>query len=611
MADFRVITILPPQPIQGITQPHNIAGNQAGQTTTVSHLQVGSILSGFIINRDNSGNPILRTEKGDIAFASNFFLKIGSEITIRIENSAGNNLAHILTVNGQPPEIAVQQSSFAQEPEVIVSKNLRQATQFSPTQTGENKLAETPVIIVKGNIITAPANSTSPLPNDTQLTLKVINIEPAASNSNPTQTSNVDAGATAKQSVNLTNSPLPTPPANQQATTSAPTPMPYAAYARFVHTTPTINETTTDTATGNKIAVSSTLPQPSQIPTPVTTQNTNTSQEAPLQQPKAIQPQIGQQIIASIISSEPNGESIAQTPIGLIRLQTQTVMPTNSHITFEISEITTPDILENENNVAMAGTNTTTSPAPLTQLARNPSAFGNIFSLLSGLGRSEALNFIEKNIPTIGLSANSTNIHEQNSAHNIISPLFSFIAAVKEGDFRAWLGRANVRWLENNGHENLLKKAEGEFLNIAKQFVEAPAQQWQSLFFPIAVDGELQQLRLFVKRDRKHKEQDEKKTREEDTRFVLEMELSQLGEMQMDGFVRRSTDTENVQFDLIIRSYTELSSDIQKDILNIYNDMGRLTGYNGSVGFQAVKDFPVNPMEDILAMNGEHKGIEV
>ncbi len=616
MADLRVITILPPQPVQGATQSHALSGNQAGQILA-GNLPVGSILSGFIINRDSNGNPILRSDKGDITFSSNFFLKIGSEITIRIENTAGNTLAHILSVNGQPPEIAVQQSSFAQEPEVIVSENLRSGTQQASgqqqTQSVTPNTEQTPAIIIKGTIITpapqpAAQERNNPaaqsLPNDTQLTLKIINVElPPATQQNTTKAIPVNTASIAiGGNINNTAS-LQQPLAGQQPSPNPQSPLPYSAYSRFVNAPPVISENAGNAiSSGDKIITvePKTAPQHTSVVT-----DSNIPQ--PARQILQNIPQTGSQIIASVLSNEPNGETILQTPVGLIRLQTETPIPPHSNITIEISEINMPDNLPhtagNITNVA----NQSASPTPLTQLARSPSAFGDIFSLLSELGTNDALNFLGKNIPSINLNPTNSYGHSQLESPNIFAPLLSFIAGIKEGDFRSWLGRANARWLENNGHENLLKKAEGEFMAIARQFTEPAAHQWQSLFFPIAVDGELQQLRLFVKRDRKQKEEGSKKTSEEDTRFVLEVDLSQLGAMQMDGFVRRASNSENILFDLVIRSHNALSSEAQKDILNIYNDMGELTGYNGSIVFQAGRDFPVNPMEEIIS--GNHSGV--
>ncbi|MEQ1789845.1 MAG: hypothetical protein ABL857_05315, partial [Rickettsiales bacterium] len=592
MSDLRLITILPPQPVQA-AQHQPQAGNQSAQTGIAS-FHAGSVLSGFIINRDIGGNPILRTDSGDITFSSNFFLKIGSEITIRIEHLAGSNSAHILSVNGQPPEVAALRSGLSNSPEVIVSENLRSGNQSTNTpQTTNNSgnispapSSPLPIITVTGTIIsplTTPpnsaantsnilANNTTPqaaqsLPNGSQLSLKIISIAvpPAPTTNTVAATTPLPATVTSAPSSTViipTNippanipkpdsTPLANTPINSQSNNSSPAhPSPYAAYTR------TSSSITPAVITPPQIATTQAT-----SPSPVT-QNTITSPTT------NIPPQVGQQINSSVISNNQNGEAVIQTHIGTIRLQAGMQLPVGSQIIFEIGQIQSTETLENAENI-IGASNINSAPAPLTQLARSSGALSNIFVLLSGLGSSDALNFINKNIPTIGQSTNNANTQAGQSPHNLLAALLTFTSTLKSGDFRSWLGRGNVKWLENNGHESLLKKAEGEFLSISRQFTDAPEKQWQSLFFPIAIEGELQQVRLFIKRDRKEKEKDGKLSSEEDTRFVLEMDLSQLGEMQMDGFVRRNN--ESVNFDLIIRSLTPLSQEIQKDIFNIYN----------------------------------------
>lgn len=607
MADLRLITILPPQPVQGVQQPQ-ITGNSSPQSGIASY-QAGSILSGFIINRDSNGNPVLRTEGGDITFASNFFLKIGSEITIRIEHIAGNNSAHILSVNGQPPEVAVLQSGFVPDPEVIVSENLRSSTQSTTNQPTANNAASSststqspaPIIIVTGTIISPVTdksdlnqsglinsnlanNPTPTLPNGSQLSLKIIALStPQITTSEPDVKSESNT-VNSPQNTRTTQNTLTQNSAPNSVSTTIPNT--YAAYIRTSAATPATPispEILSQNNTAQSLASAPAAKNPA----------------APL--PSNVLPQIGQQISAIVISNDPNGEAIIQTPVGIIRLQAGTQLPIGSHVTFEIGEIKTAQTLESSTSIISP--NVAVTPAPLTQLARSSGALSNIFVLLSGLGTQEALSFINKNIPMINPAEASANPKEQQAPHNLLSPIFTFAAALRSGDFREWLGRGNAKWLEDNGHENLLKKAEGEFLSISRQFIDTPARQWQSLFFPIAIAGELQQTRLFVKRDRKQKENEGRLSNEEDTRFVVEMDLSQLGEMQMDGFVRNNN--KNIQFDLIIRNFIPLSEEIQKEILNIYNNIGELTGYQGSITFQTVKDFPVNPMEDVIADNHE------
>lgn len=556
----------------------------------------------------------MRTDSGDITFASNFFLKIGSEITIRIEHIAGSNSAHILTVNGQPPEVAVLQSGFAPDPEIIVSDNLKPSIQQSPQQSQPNisasnsgvvpspSPAQSPTITVTGTII-SQANEQNiqqntqlqPLPVGSQLSLKIVSLAqppsaqaqtPAAAITQSPATENNHINNNANNNINTQNAAAPSP--STQAPATAPTvtqsQAPYAAYVR------------TSSAT------------------PISVQTPEVS--APVIQPQTLQAQPGRnqlqlqnpaQISATVISNDPNGEAIVNSPLGIIRLQSGTQLPIGSHVAFEISEIKTPEMLQNAANI-MQTFNTARAPAPLTELARSPGALGNIFTLLSGLNTQDAQDFLARSIPTIGQPQTFTNTgynSEAAQSHNLLSSIFNYASAIGSGDFRSWLGKNNAKWLEDNGHEDLLKKAEGEFASVARQYTDAPPRSWQSLFFPIALGGELQQARLFVKRDRKQKDTGNGATNEEDTRFVVEMDLTQLGEMQMDGFVRNNN--KSIQFDLIIRSNMALSQEIQKDILDIYNNIGELTGYHGALSFQTVREFPVNPMEEIIS--ADHEGI--
>jgi hypothetical protein len=111
MVDVRLISILPPPAISQPSAAQTVTTQ--GSVATPPQISNGSILSGFILNRDVTGNPILRTPTGDITFSTNFFLKIGSEVTIRIQTNAGVQSANILTVNGLPPEVAQTQSAFS------------------------------------------------------------------------------------------------------------------------------------------------------------------------------------------------------------------------------------------------------------------------------------------------------------------------------------------------------------------------------------------------------------------------------------------------------------------------------------------------------------------
>jgi hypothetical protein len=82
-------------------------------------------------------------------------------------------------------------------------------------------------------------------------------------------------------------------------------------------------------------------------------------------------------------------------------------------------------------------------------------------------------------------------------------------------------------------------------------------------------------------------------------RFVMEVDLSELGPLQMDGLVRAKD--KGLAFDLIIRSRTAFSTEDQAEMNIIYNSAAELTGFKGSLSFQTSHNFPVKPLDEILA----------
>jgi hypothetical protein len=561
MTDIRLISIIPPQAVQGISQPPTVQNTGSGSTPgTIESLTPGTTLSGFIINRDAAGNPVLRTENGDVIFSSNFFLKIGSEVVIRVQFQGGETLARILSVNGQPPEIAEKLSSFAGDPEVIVGGHLAQSKTDAPaTQAAQAVRGNSagPQITLSGTLVSthATAEALPATPAGTQLTFKLVSLNVA--------------------------SPPATPAAPQLAIGgNNPSSVSYAAYAKLAPT-PT-------TPTGQPIAVpiASAQAQPVQnqptasaVPTP----------SAPLQ--------IGQTLSGQVFVNEHSGEPLLQTPIGVIRLAPDVKLANGSLVSLEITNIVTPHPLQ------AAGT--TQPSTPFMQLATQWHSVRDIFSLLLGtnspFGASNAAGGLPS-LLSLGAARQDTAAQNTTIAQSIVAGMSAYVAALRSGDIRGWLGKAATAWLEENGHKQLLNKAGGEFAEIARHYANAPPGHWQPLFYPLALFGELHQLRMFVKRDRKEgKEQDQRKKPDGDTRFIVELELTQLGELQLDGFVRRQD--KKLEFDLVIRSLQGLSDDIRRDLLVIYNRMGEATGYQGGLTFQSVKNFPVNPMEDIVALH--------
>ncbi len=615
-------TITPPPSAQQVQAPSQSNATQQPSTALTS-LPTGSTIQGFVINRDATGNPIVRTPQGDVPFATNFYLKIGSEVVIRIGSIAGVPTANLVSVDGKTPEVAQAASAFSQDPEVIISPHTQAAATQAPATAAPitDEVAQT-LTIIKGTIIAPPQTTTAQgtteqpavFTNGTQLSLRIVNI------TNPT--------GTAPQTA-------PDIAASTTTTTSQATSAFYATYARAAGTpsntpqSPTTAATTTpQTITTEQSAPPTTqTPTTTQIATPTTPSKTPTTQTivtplpllltpsndgarvtsaAPVihedipeitahttetEDPTSTIPRPGTSIPATVVSREASGESIIQTPVGVVRLQTEASLPSGSNITFELLDSTPPEQL----NIASAFL-ANSQPAPITELAQQWNGLQQIFSLLTGRGTQTGLDDLLQlpGVPNAAAQTQPNNLTPQ----SITTGMLVFMTALKSGDFTNWLGASNIKLLRDQGHGDLLKKVSSEFAAIAKQFNQPVPGHWQPLFFPLPVDGIMQQVRIFVKKDRKENKRDDQPT-EEDTRFIIEVDLTYLGELQLDGFVRKQE--KYLHFDMIIRSLAGLSPDMQHDILGIYNNMGQITGYKGTLTFQAVREFPVNPMVDLVA----------
>jgi len=619
MIDVRLITLIPPAP--PVAQPASAQAVTTQGATVTPQLANGSILSGFIINRDAGGNPILRTDNGDVLFASNLFLKIGSEVVIRIHQSGGQQSAHIVTVNGLPPETVDLLPGFEGDIETIAGKQQSASQQTAGNASAQSAaIARVPSALTPGHTISAivitpaftppgAAPAAPPLPPGTSLLLSVLNHSPEQTTAAPqSPLAQITATAPPAAPPNALSSLLPGTPAPQAQSPQAQA----AQTVTTVTNAPAQPQTAQPPAPVNppQSALASLLPQTATAPAPQAPAAQMPA--APPAQPTAAAPlptqaaplpanqsapitfsnqqaadakftgPLGQTLVATVVAQSDDGSVTLTSPLGTLRAASTGPLPQGQQVALRVSSVTTP----NNYTLAIAQNAAPAPLAPLTELSRTWASLQQIVQLL---GEKQAAQIIPNFSATpAAASANTPPAQAGNQ-------MLFFISALKGGNFKDWLGSQNVKSLEEKGYAPLLRKAEGEFMQIARQFAEPAPGNWQSAFFPVIASGELQQVRAFIKREKK-KSEDGTQSKAEDTRFVLEMELSQLGEMQMDGLVKRKENS--LQFDLVIRSMDPLPKTLERDIQAIYSSTAELTGYRGQLAFQVVHTFPVHPLED-------------
>jgi hypothetical protein len=158
---------------------------------------------------------------------------------------------------------------------------------------------------------------------------------------------------------------------------------------------------------------------------------------------------------------------------------------------------------------------------------------------------------------------------------SLAAGMMAFVAAVRQGNPRVWLGEQTVESLHHAGHGTLIDRLSDEFAGAARLAATPGPQGWQALLLPLYDGEQLRQLRLYWQRQRRKDNQ-----RKPGTRFVVEAELTTLGLLQLDGIFNKP------QFDLVVRSSASLPAQVRGDIVEIFGDALLATNLKGAVSFQ-------------------------
>ncbi|BAE49299.1 DNA polymerase III [Paramagnetospirillum magneticum] len=161
-----------------------------------------------------------------------------------------------------------------------------------------------------------------------------------------------------------------------------------------------------------------------------------------------------------------------------------------------------------------------------------------------------------------------------------------FAGAVRSGDARQLLSEPVTRGLEKAGRRDLADKLKKEFLDLAEEATRPMGRgDWQAITLPFAHGANVDPIDLYVHRPPNEDEGGGKKGSEQ--RFILEVRMSVLGRIQLDGLVQKDTK----RFDLIVRTAEPLPAAMCRDIAGIFAECGQMTGIKGQVSFQAGRSF--------------------
>jgi hypothetical protein len=258
----------------------------------------------------------------------------------------------------------------------------------------------------------------------------------------------------------------------------------------------------------------------------------------------------GQSLAATVISSTP-GNTIVETGAGPVLLATADALPKGLRLMLELA---------GPPRLPSAVTDGRISPL----VAHGWPALEDTAALL------------KRDAPELHRILIGTQLARPDST--LAGGIILFLSALKAGDLVAWLGEDMVRVLARSRPE-LLRRLNEDFRELARVADDPGAGDWRVAVIPFNAQTAVEQLRILTRRGSR----DDPDAPSDSARFVVDVTLSRLGRIQIDGLVRRK----NKRLDLVVRTAEPLPAVMREDIRRLFAAASGATGMGGMVTFDA------------------------
>lgn len=172
------------------------------------------------------------------------------------------------------------------------------------------------------------------------------------------------------------------------------------------------------------------------------------------------------------------------------------------------------------------------------------------------------------------------------------SLLFFLKAAGRLDPAEAWIGDKTTRSLEDVSG-NILRQLKSDFRQMAA-IASEPIGEWRSIILPFETRlGDFPLVALLVQNlgDEHQKGSNEQDSDEEDAekqRFIVQVEFSVLGDIQLDGTIK------DTKFDLTVRSKRAFSASLIEDTRSLFERSLAANGFSGALDFEHADAFAVD-----------------
>lgn len=248
------------------------------------------------------------------------------------------------------------------------------------------------------------------------------------------------------------------------------------------------------------------------------------------------------------------------------------------------------------------GTRIELLPIPQLQIAQTPSIIpahslisSSLFQILSPQIWSSLQDIhttLSQASPQIAQSFANI-LPQANVPQNLGATALFFLAAVRSGNIDNWLGDKITDVLRKAGKSDLINRLNSEVSSLLRLSSDPVSQEWRTTAMPMMWQNEVHKMIVHYKRDEQSNEQREKKNTG-GVRFVMNLSLSNIGPLQLDGLFR----SDQKRLDLILRTNTPFISPMQNEMKLLYTHALEDIAYSGELSFQNKTEQWVNITPD-------------
>jgi hypothetical protein len=282
------------------------------------------------------------------------------------------------------------------------------------------------------------------------------------------------------------------------------------------------------------------------------------------------QQQASPTIITGQISTQTiNNLPLLQTPQGTLVLQTADKLPPGTTLVLELTPSAQQQAATGQAAAALDASKTNPAAPKLEQVLQLLAEVDNqTFQLLMN-----SMPRLNGNFPPTALF---------------------FLQALRTGDIQNWLGDKGVQALRRAGPAGmqLLGELEEEFKTAAGRADSAKPGEWRVATIPYLGEYGIGNMQFGVRNHFQDINPDERRkfNLTDDagrvTRFIFDIQFSELGPMQIDGLLRPRMDYQK-QLDILVRTREMLPNDMRRDLRDLFSESIGAYGMNGVLTFQA------------------------